>query len=192
MLTGHLIILFCKCEFAASLSVCFVYLYIYAFVGAGVLSDGDCVVKPGCSHHVEPHVHTMLNTPESLLTSIFLYLLFCLCHWNERKKKGSRSVYKFVTWSCLSLNSNLHSGTEQSFLSERFLFIYFKGTSPSQKSFCLHTVKELTLSKLILSKKAGLSPTGRGDHNKNSQIKDFVKNTPVIYFQFTILLHQWG
>ena len=150
-----------------------------------------CVVKSGCSHHVEHHVHTMLNTPESLLTSIF-YICYFACHWNERKKKGSRLVYKFVTWSCLSLNSKLHSGTEQFSECTFFLFIYFKGTSPPQKSFCLHTLKELTLSKLILSKKAGLSPTGRGDHNKNSQIKDFVKNTPVIYFQFTILLHQWG
>ena len=134
----------------------------------------------------------MLNTPESLLTSIFYICYFAyVIEMKEKRKEADwctnllpEAVYHLIL-SCIPVQSKV-------FWVHVFLFIYFKGTSPPQKSFCLHTLKELTLSKLILSKKAGLSPTGRGDHNKNSQIKDFVKNTPVIYFQFTILLHQWG
>lgn len=114
MLTGHLIILFCKCEFAASLSVCFVYLYIYSFVGAGVLSDGDCVVKSGCSHHVEHHVHTMLNTPESLLTSIFYICYFAyVIEMKEKRKEADwctnllpEAVYHLIL-SCIPVQSKV-------------------------------------------------------------------------------------
>ena len=35
-------------------------------------------------------------------------------------------------------------------------------------------LKDLALWKLVLSKKAGLSPTGKRDHNKNFWLKDFV------------------